>query len=570
MNTNDEILDLLLKRDLLLQRVSNGLSKEIASQYIKMIDEAINSLGKVDISLINMNKIIKEINSNIGLDYASVEDNFNEVAITEASFVPNGINALVGVDIVNKKLSDTLVNKIIKNSYLSDGNTIKEGFEKLDTRLQETFQNQIRLGVLNGDTTQTIIKNLKPYMTDFKDNRIDALVKTALSTVVNNTRLETYKENEEIFKGYQHQSVLDSRTTFICAERDNKEWDLELKPIGHKLPFKQTPLHYRCRSIILPLTKSYRELGLDIDEIPIGTRSSLNGYVPANTSFSQWFDKQSADFKENYLGKGRYQLYKDGKITLSDLVNQRGQTLSIKDLKGISNVPVKATVPKIDFGYDGKFNKYVENIRDEAKIVIDKLPKPLLIEEKGSSYLVKEQRLQAGNNNENTFRHEYGHHIDHALGAKESGLKILRPSFTSRDARIKDALSEDKKILKLIKRNDIIDNIEKLKKEWYIEDIKFKGESYETKYLKPIKNEYGALSDIFDGLTKGAFFNNGLVGHGSKYYAQSEKLGMETMANMFDMWASGDNSWITAKQYLPNTTMQFENIMKEVIDGKFD
>lgn len=336
MNTNDEILDLLLKRDLLLQRVSNGLSKEIASQYIKMIDEAINSLGKVDISLINMNKIIKEINSNIGLDYASVEDNFNEIAITEASFIPKAINGIVAVDIMNKTLPDSLVNKIVRNSYLSDGLTIKQGFEKLDTRLQETFQNQIRLGVLNGDTTQTIIKNLKPYMTDFKDNRIEALVKTAVSTVVNNTRMETYKENESIFKGYQHQSVLDSRTTFICAERDNKEWDLELKPIGHKLPFKQTPLHYRCRSIILPLTKSYRELGLDIDEIPIGTRSSLNGYVPANTSFSQWFDKQSADFKENYLGKGRYQLYKDGKIDLSDLVNQRGQTLTLKELKVLS------------------------------------------------------------------------------------------------------------------------------------------------------------------------------------------------------------------------------------------
>ena len=57
MNINDEILDLLLKRDLLLQRVGNGLSKEIASQYIKMIDEAINSLGKVDVSMININKI---------------------------------------------------------------------------------------------------------------------------------------------------------------------------------------------------------------------------------------------------------------------------------------------------------------------------------------------------------------------------------------------------------------------------------------------------------------------------------------------------------------------------------
>ena len=339
MNTNEEILDLLLKRDLLLQRVSNGLSKEIASQYIKMIDEAINSLGKVDISLINMNKIIKEINSNIGLDYASVEDNFNEVAITEASFIPKAINGIVAVDIMNKTLPDSLVSKIVKNSILSDGYTIKEGFEKLDTRLQETFQNQIRLGVLNGDTTQTIIKNLKPYMTDFKDNRIEALVKTAVSTVVNNTRMETYKENESIFKGYMWQSVLDGRTRPEHFLLDGSFWSLNGKGLnekGKKYKFRNAPDGYRCRCVLLPITKSYKELGLDIEEISVGTRSSLNGYVPADINATDWFKRQDKAFQEQYLGKGRFELYQQGKITLSDLVNQKGKVLTIKELKELS------------------------------------------------------------------------------------------------------------------------------------------------------------------------------------------------------------------------------------------
>lgn len=338
MNTNDEILDLLLKRDLLLQRVSNGLSKEIASQYIKMIDEAINSLGKVDISLINMNKIIKEINSNIGLDYASVEDNFNEVAITEASFIPKAINGIVAVDIMNKTLPDSLVNKIVKNSILSDGYTIKEGFEKLDTRLQETFQNQIRLGVLNGDTTQTIIKNLKPYMTDFKDNRIEALVKTALSTVVNNTRMETYKENESIFKGYQWHATLDSRTRKEHFLLDGALWDINGKGLnekGKKYKFRNAPDGYRCRCVLLPITKSYKELGLNIDEIPVGTRSSMNGYVPADLNATDWFEKQGKDFQKKYLGTQRYELFKSGKITLSDLVNQKGKVLTVQELKNL-------------------------------------------------------------------------------------------------------------------------------------------------------------------------------------------------------------------------------------------
>lgn len=339
MNTNDEILDLLLKRDLLLQRVSNGLSKEIASQYIKMIDEAINSLGKVDISLINMNKIIKEINSNIGLDYASVEDNFNEVAITEASFIPKAINGIVAVDIMNKTLPDSLVNKIVKNSILSDGYTIKEGFEKLDTRLQETFQNQIRLGVLNGSTTQEIIKNLKPYITDLTDNKIRTLVKTSLSTVVNNTRLDTYKENEEIFKGLQWNATLDSRVRIEHLLLDSAEWDFKGKGLnakGRKYKFRNAPDGYNCRCILFPITKSYRELGLDIDEIPVGTRSSMNGYVPANLTATDWFEKQGKTFQKEYLGEKRYLLFKEGKITLSDLVSQKGSILTIEELHKLS------------------------------------------------------------------------------------------------------------------------------------------------------------------------------------------------------------------------------------------
>jgi len=102
---------------------------------------------------------------------------------------------------------------------------------------------------------------------------------------------------------------------------------------GKKYPFKQVPLHFNCRSIILPITKTFRELGLDIDEIPSGTRSSIDGRVSNDTTFEQWFEGKSATFQESYLGKSRYQLFKDGKITFNDLVNQNGRTLSVSELK---------------------------------------------------------------------------------------------------------------------------------------------------------------------------------------------------------------------------------------------
>ena len=74
-------------------------------------------------------------------------------------------------------------------------------------------------------------------------------------------------------------------------------------------------------------------MGIDLEEVTGLTRSSMDGELARNTSFSDWFEKKPKSFQEEYLGTGRYQLFKDGKITLSELVSQNGKTLTVKQLK---------------------------------------------------------------------------------------------------------------------------------------------------------------------------------------------------------------------------------------------
>jgi len=86
---------------------------------------------------------------------------------------------------------------------------------------------------------------------------------------------------------------------------------------------------------MLPIVKSFKELGIPLDEVTKGTRSSIdaiNGKVSRDTTFEQWFEGKDKTFQESYLGKGRYQLFKDGKITFSDLVNQQGRYLKLSEL----------------------------------------------------------------------------------------------------------------------------------------------------------------------------------------------------------------------------------------------
>ena len=89
-NLTDEIKDLLLTRSLLLQMVSNSLTKDIVNAYVSVIDDILAQIatGK-NINLINMNKIIKELNAKLTPDLTIVNDDLVQLGISEASYVAN-------------------------------------------------------------------------------------------------------------------------------------------------------------------------------------------------------------------------------------------------------------------------------------------------------------------------------------------------------------------------------------------------------------------------------------------------------------------------------------------------
>lgn len=336
MNLTDQIKDLLVTRSLLLQRVSNSLTKDIKDAYISVIDDILARVaaGK-PINLSNMNKIIKELNAKLVPDLTSVNDDLVELGINEASYVASGINSAVGIDLVSKLPTDKTVGKIV-NTSLMDGLTIGEWLGKQDKAFQDTLTKGVRLGVIAGETNAQIVKRLKDSLDVKNNNNIKTIARTAVATVTNQVRDKTYEENEEVFKGWEWNATLDGKTRPEHADMDGANWDLEHNGInekGKQHAYRTAPAGFNCRCIKLPIVKSFKELGLDIDEVPVGVRSSMDGYVSRDTNFEQWFDTKPKSFQAEYLGTGKYELFKEGKITLNDLVNQQGRTLSVRELK---------------------------------------------------------------------------------------------------------------------------------------------------------------------------------------------------------------------------------------------
>ncbi len=212
-----------------------------------------------------------------------------------------------------------------------------------DSQAKQTtfkFSNIVRQGIVQGKTNQEIISEVMgkrgyPGIMTATEANAAALVQTSVQTVANAARLESFKRNADLVKGFHQLSTLDSHTTTICMAYSGGEWDLEGKPInGTKLPFNGgPPRHWNCRSVLVPITKTFKELGIDSPEPKPATRASMDGQVPVNTTFDAFLKRKGQAFQDDMLGKGRAELWRQGKITLAQLLDQRGNPLSLEQLQ---------------------------------------------------------------------------------------------------------------------------------------------------------------------------------------------------------------------------------------------
>lgn len=149
--------------------------------------------------------------------------------------------------------------------------------------------------------------------------------------------------------------------TKICIAYSGKRWRLpDYEPIGHRLPYNNgCPRHWNCRSTIVPGLPAFAQLGdpmgkkdsaraeklfrsrlrdqgMDdqtIKRAMMRAQASMDGYVPEDLDYSSWLKTKSEEFQKKVLGPARWQMWKDGKITLTELVSGEGDPLTIDQLK---------------------------------------------------------------------------------------------------------------------------------------------------------------------------------------------------------------------------------------------
>ncbi|WP_432755535.1 hypothetical protein [Pseudomonas sp. WMBT8] len=223
------------------------------------------------------------------------------------------------------------------------GRLLRDWGKQVGAERMVKVRNAIRSGYLEGRTTDQIIRSIRGtravgYADGFLERPrkdLASVVQTAVSHTAATAREQFNVANSEILKAEDWLSTLDTKTSTDCIIRDKLSYEVGThKPIGHKVPWLQGPgrIHFCCRSTSTPRTKSWRELGIPIDEMAPSQRASMDGQVPGDTTYGTWLERQSDARKAQVLGPMRYQLYKDGK-SLEDFYSPTGEWLTLEQIK---------------------------------------------------------------------------------------------------------------------------------------------------------------------------------------------------------------------------------------------
>uniref|UniRef100_A0AB39ABB5 Head morphogenesis protein n=1 Tax=Pectobacterium phage Amona TaxID=3158137 RepID=A0AB39ABB5_9CAUD len=362
-SANQKLADRIIGHQLFFSRFSTGEANKILALLRKgdvritmMLTEALreseaNALNWNQARLSAIKRGIKDsVFSVYEQAFGQLRADFTAIAGNEAAFYSGAIAASIPsaaaslypvVSVTAEQVAAAALSKPFQGQLLS------QWAKSVPTKVVDAIGSTVQQGILLGQSHTEIIANVRGtsannYQNGLlarQRNGLAAVVKTATNHIAAEARTLTAQRNSDIIKGRQWLSTLDSHTTTMCIIRDGKQYtnDDKPQPIGHKIPYGAGPsrIHFCCRSVETLITKSWKEMGIDAGEMDVGTRASMNGQVAADMTYSQWIERQPYAVIEKVFGVTRAQMIRDGKVKPDTLFNDKGEFLSLSQLRDI-------------------------------------------------------------------------------------------------------------------------------------------------------------------------------------------------------------------------------------------
>ena len=294
--------------------------------------------------------------------YDSTKEEAQELSLNEQKWA-HRVTKEIAPETAGKMhlLPDNELQKKTFRSYIN-GSTFEEWFRHTAESDLQRIINMVRTGVMEGYTVSQMVKKIMGTKAgNYEDGilhttrkQATAMARTLCGGISNQAKDQFYRDNDDVVIGVEWLDTLDGRTCPHCAGLSRKRWKTN---DPHPVP----PLHPNCRCVLLPVTE-ITDMGEDIprpaanadfmalakeeyekkypgkkwEDLAESTRKSkyykamkdfedrtgkpAYSQVPGNMKFKDYFLQMDEKQKSSWLGKRKYEMWKDGLVDLDKFV----------------------------------------------------------------------------------------------------------------------------------------------------------------------------------------------------------------------------------------------------------
>lgn len=185
----------------------------------------------------------------------------------------------------------------------SNGSPLRELFTTLAPNAREEIEQTFVNGIVQGLNPREIGRTLRDEF-EIPLARANTISRTEVLNTYRDVNHQYYNDNDDIVTGWRWQCAFQVRTCAMCLAMDGKVFKV-------KTLFGTHP---NCRCVLVPVTKSWEELGFK------GIKDTRT--FPKKHG-REWFSEQPEDVQRRILGREKLKLYKEGKLTLDDVIGFR-------------------------------------------------------------------------------------------------------------------------------------------------------------------------------------------------------------------------------------------------------
>lgn len=307
-------------------RVAAGLDAEAQAELRKLAIELRGILGAVDVARASssaIERLLAAVEAAAGTAHAAIAKHQLAMLATFADVIQRATAETVGTR--RRTAAFEIADAVFA------GATPKEVWKNQGAALHRAITREVRIASLDSKaTTQALVARIvgdaeTPGLMRRAAKTAKTLTEGVTLAVAGQAQQALLRSADDVLSGYRWSARFDSKTCMVCGGLDGKLFTLTGEPVGHQTPLQGgPPRHPGCRCILVP------------EPLQTGVGAALpgaDGALSRGPTFEQWLSRKSDKFKRQYFGPGRLELWKDGKLTLTDLLDMQGNPLTLEQLR---------------------------------------------------------------------------------------------------------------------------------------------------------------------------------------------------------------------------------------------